>query len=112
MNILLTGDTGFVGSSLLQYDSSNRYTLFSKQTMTADGLSCPARIAADVDYGNLFAGIDVVIHCAARVHVMDDQASDPLAAFLAVNTDGTLNFARKDHRAWQDRQRQRPAPVE
>jgi nucleoside-diphosphate-sugar epimerase len=95
MNILLTGDTGFVGSSLLQYDNSNRYTLFSKQTMMADGLSCPARIAADVDYGNLFAGIDVVIHCAARVHVMDDQASDPLAAFVAVNTDGTLNFARQ-----------------
>lgn len=36
----------------------------------------------------------VVIHAAARVHVMDDKAADPLSAFRKVNVEGTLNLAR------------------
>jgi len=40
-------------------------------------------------------GIDVVVHCAARVHVMHDDASDPLDAYRIVNVDGTLNLARQ-----------------
>ena len=39
--------------------------------------------------------IDVVIHTAARVHVMTDLSVDPLAAFRSVNVDGTLNLARQ-----------------
>src|SRR5690606_37005531 len=37
----------------------------------------------------------VLIHCAARVHVMNDQSADPLAAFRKTNVDGTLNLARQ-----------------
>lgn len=40
-------------------------------------------------------GVDVVIHCAARVHVMHDQAVDPLIEFRKVNLAGTLNLARQ-----------------
>src|SRR5690606_3367290 len=39
-------------------------------------------------------GIDCIIHTAARVHQLRETASDPLAAFRAVNTDGTLRLAR------------------
>jgi len=39
--------------------------------------------------------IDVVVHLAARVHIMNDDSSDPLAEFRKVNTDGTLNLARQ-----------------
>lgn len=39
--------------------------------------------------------VDIVVHCAARVHVMNDSAADPLAAFRAANTAGTLNLARQ-----------------
>lgn len=37
----------------------------------------------------------VVIHSAARVHVMNDQSADPLAEFRKVNVDGTLHLARQ-----------------
>lgn len=37
---------------------------------------------------------DCVVHLAARVHVMDDKAADPLAAFCATNVEGTLRVAR------------------
>lgn len=41
------------------------------------------------------SAMDAVLHLAARVHIMDDPAADPLAAFRAVNTAGTLNLARQ-----------------
>jgi len=49
------------------------------------------------DEGRLISliGVDVVVHSAARVHVMSDQASDPLAEFRKVNVKGTLNLARQ-----------------
>ena len=34
------------------------------------------------------------VHCAARVHVMQDSASNPLQQFTAVNTDATLALAK------------------
>jgi UDP-glucose 4-epimerase len=48
---------------------------------------------------DLLSGVDVVVHCAARVHVMDELHADPLAAFRAVNVNGTLNLARAAARA-------------
>jgi nucleoside-diphosphate-sugar epimerase len=39
--------------------------------------------------------VDVVIHAAARVHVMNEVAVDPLAAFREVNVEATLNLARQ-----------------
>jgi nucleoside-diphosphate-sugar epimerase len=38
-------------------------------------------------------GIDVVIHLAARAHVMDDQSSNPLAEYRRINVDGTKAVA-------------------
>jgi nucleoside-diphosphate-sugar epimerase len=38
-------------------------------------------------------GIDVVIHLAARAHVMDDQSSDPLAEYRRINVNGTKTVA-------------------
>ena len=38
-------------------------------------------------------GVDIVIHLAARAHVMDDQSSDPLAEYRRINVDGTAAIA-------------------
>lgn len=39
-------------------------------------------------------GMDVVIHLAARVHVMNERADDPLTEFRQVNVFGTERLAR------------------
>jgi nucleoside-diphosphate-sugar epimerase len=39
-------------------------------------------------------GVDAIVHLAARVHVMRDAATDPLAEYRRVNTDATLQLAR------------------
>jgi UDP-glucose 4-epimerase len=38
--------------------------------------------------------VDCVVHLAARVHVMRDEAADPDAAFRATNVDGALRVAQ------------------
>jgi nucleoside-diphosphate-sugar epimerase len=56
-------------------------------------------IAREVDgltaWADLLLGQDVVIHTAARAHVMEDEVADALAEYRRVNVDGTLNLARQ-----------------
>jgi UDP-glucose 4-epimerase len=52
-------------------------------------------LGATTDWRTALAGCDAVVHLAARVHVMDDTAQDPLALYRATNTEATLNLARQ-----------------
>ena len=54
-----------------------------------------ADLAPDTAWGPTLVNVDVVIHLAARAHVMRDTAMDPLAEFRRVNVQGTLNLARQ-----------------
>ncbi|MCM2342367.1 SDR family oxidoreductase [Rhodoferax sp.] len=78
MRCLLTGANGFVGKAL-------------STELVRRGHLVRAATRSDMTVRE----VDVVIHLAARVHVMDDSAVDPLAAFRQVNTQGTLNLARQ-----------------
>ena len=107
MNILLTGATGFVGQflcpRLLQAGWSVRGTLLASELPSSlvPGVKPIAiqPIDSDTQWAHALEGIDTVIHLAARVHVMDDPAVDPLAAFRLVNVDGTERLAREAARA-------------
>lgn len=52
-------------------------------------------INSESNWTEAFRDVDVIIHLAARVHVMNDKASDTLAEFRRVNVDGTINLARQ-----------------
>jgi len=52
-------------------------------------------IDCNTNWSAALNGVDVVIHLAARVHVMKDISDDPLAEFLKVNLHGTENLARQ-----------------
>ena len=47
------------------------------------------------NWTDALSGVKVVVHLAARVHIMRDEAADPLAEFRRVNVEGTLNLARQ-----------------
>jgi nucleoside-diphosphate-sugar epimerase len=47
------------------------------------------------DWLQALKGVDVVIHAAARAHIMLEDAHDPLAEYRRVNVEGTLNLARQ-----------------
>ncbi|MDB5796429.1 MAG: hypothetical protein JWP36_331 [Paucimonas sp.] len=92
--VLVTGANGFVGSalcaSLERQGIEVRRAVRDAKSATESGVG---EIGPDTDWTGALAGCDTVVHAAARVHVMRDSADDPLAAFRAVNTAGTLNLA-------------------
>jgi nucleoside-diphosphate-sugar epimerase len=49
----------------------------------------------ETDWSLALQGIDVVIHAAARAHVMGEDARDPFAEYRRVNVQGTSNLARQ-----------------
>ena len=47
------------------------------------------------DWSTALRGVKVVLHAAARVHVMKESAGDALATYRRVNVEGTLGLARQ-----------------
>ncbi|WP_321529308.1 SDR family oxidoreductase [Sedimenticola selenatireducens] len=102
MRILLTGATGFVGRGLLEkmatLDNLELVAAVRNTTVTLPGNVDSLQVAGlepDADWKTALKGVDVVIHSAARAHVMRELASDPLAEFRRVNVQGTLNLAQQ-----------------
>jgi len=52
-------------------------------------------LAPDTDWSRAVHKSNVVVHTAARVHVMWDTSSDPISVFRRVNVDGTLTLAKQ-----------------
>ena len=94
--VLITGANGFVGRALcdalrargIDHVPTARHAGHSGQLVVGN-------IDATTRWEKYLAGSDVVIHLAARVHVMQDPSGDPLAAFRAMNVDATINLARQ-----------------
>ncbi|KAA0933461.1 hybrid nucleoside-diphosphate sugar epimerase/sugar transferase [Psychrobacter sp. ANT_H59] len=100
MNILVTGANGFVGHSLVNSLMDTKHSVIAGVRKTPlKKLNCEYRIINNLEdkplSTDIFKDIDVVIHTAARVHVMDDKSADPLTEFRKLNVEGTLNLARQ-----------------
>lgn len=95
--VLVTGANGFVGKAVCEHllrCGANVKGAVRSHPLASYHVQVPA-LTADANWMAQLQQVDVVVHCAARVHVMADTATDPLAAFRAVNTHGTLNLARQ-----------------
>lgn len=94
--ILLTGANGFVGCQLLEKLDQNEVVIVGRTPIQQHNQSFfQIELNGNSNYKSALDKINVVIHCAARVHIMSDSSSDPLCEFRTVNTDGTLNLARQ-----------------
>jgi nucleoside-diphosphate-sugar epimerase len=97
--ILVTGATGFVGQALSAELSRRQLAHRPASRDPRPGFVAIGTIDGATDWSEALAGVDVVMHLAARVHVMKENAVDPLAEFRAVNVDATVNLARQAARA-------------
>lgn len=100
MRFLVTGANGFVGRSLCAELLRQGYAIrtavrFENARIDHAEQAIVGPIGAKTDWTDALRGVDVVIHLAARVHVMRETAGDPLADFLEVNLHGTENLAQQ-----------------
>ena len=104
--ILVTGATGFVGGAVLRRLLSDGGCSLVAPVRTGDAsLSAEVQVVnvaglgPNTDWSNCLKGIKSIVHCAARVHVMNDEDADPLAAYQQTNVMGTLALASQAARA-------------
>jgi len=98
VKVLVTGANGFVGRAVMERLLRDGYAVRAATRKSADVLPPGVERAAgdlhpDRDWSDGLHGVDAVIHLAARVHVMQDTAADPLDDYRRVNVDGTVHLA-------------------
>ncbi|MCF7355633.1 SDR family oxidoreductase [Vibrio sp. CK2-1] len=103
MNLLITGATGFVGSRLVDVALDKQYKVSavrrSEPVPIVDSEQrlqwCTGNLSPEFDWSKNLTDIDCVIHCAARVHQMQEEAQDIQAVYDETNYHGTLNLAQQ-----------------
>jgi nucleoside-diphosphate-sugar epimerase len=99
--VLVTGATGFVGQAvcakLEQLGHAVRRATRSAPAGPmddSDDTVAVGELGPDTDWSAALRGVSLVIHLAARTHVLHETARDAMAAYRRVNVDGTRTLAR------------------
>lgn len=102
-SLFITGATGFVGFSLIKRLLRESGGLIAAVLPGEDAGQLPVAVkqgtveplSESSDYTTALQNVDIVIHLAARVHVMQETATEPLLEFRKVNLHGTERLARQ-----------------
>ena len=99
MRVVVTGCTGFIGSHLIPALAGAGYDVAGiVEPGDAGGLGDFPSHTVDICGGDglaaAFIRADVVIHLAARSHVLRERSKDPLSEYRKVNVEGTRNVLR------------------
>ncbi len=108
-NVLVTGANGFVGRALVAALARNNISVSAairQNTSIGTGNLVSAipvytigNIGPQTDWTDALCDAHTIIHLAARVHIMEETAANPLTEFRRVNTLGTEHLAMAAVRA-------------
>jgi nucleoside-diphosphate-sugar epimerase len=99
--LLVTGANGFIGAAVVaaavKRGTSVRAAVRSavKSAHADVEYTMIEGLSAGAVWTSALAGVDVVVHTAARVHVMRDSVADPLQEYRHTNVTGTVRLARQ-----------------
>ena len=101
MKVLVTGASGFVGNATCARLVMQRLNVIGTvrhlpaQPLPGVDYRVVTDLSGNTEWREVLNGIDTVVHCAARVHVMRKAEVDPLVAFRIANVAGTEQLARQ-----------------
>ena len=96
--VLVTGASGFIGSELVRSLGESHYKVraavrsLRNTSLAAVELCECGHIGTDTTWDECLTGVDVVVHLAGRVHIMDKQDAQDDAAFLKANVAATMHL--------------------
>lgn len=94
--ILVTGANGFLGQALSIELKARQFPV--RGVLRAEAKAGEVNvgdIGPDTDWQEALVGVEVIVHTAARTHIMTNTSGDPLCQYRKVNVEGTLNLARQ-----------------
>lgn len=97
--ILVTGAGGFVGRALTAELGRRGLVFRAASRSRSAGMFQVPPMGPETDWSGALDGVEVVVHLAARVHVLREEATDPAAEFRAVNVEATENLGRQAAKA-------------
>ena len=94
MNVGITGSNGFIGSNLSAFLKSKNINV-KPLARKKKGRILVNNLSKFTDWEDSIKNLDVVVHCGARVHKLDDK--EPLSSklFNEINVEGTKNLAEQ-----------------
>lgn len=96
--LAITGASGFIGSAVLKIAKERGIAvrpLVREHAAELENCISIGDIGPDTNWGSALNGVECVVHCAGRAHVLREGNMDPLAEFRRVNRYGTLNLAEQ-----------------
>lgn len=92
--IVITGGSGFLGRHLLKNKAFKEALAIGRSKPNNHKLFKKVSFDNDANLAEVFIDKEIVVHLAARAHVMNDTSANPLDSYRQVNTAGTLNLAK------------------